>query len=67
MNAKILDITGTEAIITLDDTTIISLPTYTLQNTHQVGDSINLDIANLSSSINNGHCAPLCQKLMDFF
>lgn len=67
MNAKILDINGTEAIVSLEDTTLLSLPTHSLANNCAIGDTIKVNVNNIPNSINNGHCAPLCQKLIDFF
>lgn len=67
MNAKIIDINGTEAVVSLDDTTIYSIPVHSLSNNYAIGDTVKLDINNIPNSINKGHCAPLCQKLMDFF
>lgn len=67
MNGKIIDVNGVETIVSLDDTTMLSIPTHTLSSGMVIGDSIKLDINNIPNSLNNGHNAPLCQKLMDFF
>lgn len=66
MNGKIIDINGTETIVSLDDSSMLHIPTHTLSNSYCVGDTIKLDVNNISNSINNGHCAPLCQKIIDF-
>lgn len=67
MNAKILDINGSEAVVSLEDTTTFSIPIHTISNNYLIGDTIKLDTTNIPKAINNGHTAPLCQKLMDFF
>lgn len=68
MQGKIIDLNSSEAFISLEDDTILTIPLANFNTYLSIGSSIDLSSLSGSYGFSNNHKAELVQdKLIDFF
>lgn len=68
MKGTIIDVNSSEAFISLDDDTIITMPLASLNSYLSIGSSIDMTSLSGSYGFTNNHRAEATQdKLVDFF
>lgn len=67
MKGRIIDIYNSEAFISLDDDTVLTVPINSLTNNFSVGSTISLSQLTSPTGFNNHIKAITNEKLMDFF
>ncbi|MEG0856492.1 MAG: hypothetical protein RSG52_08430 [Terrisporobacter sp.] len=68
MKGKIIDLNSSEAFISLEDDTIITVPLTNFNTYLPIGSSIDMSLLSGSYGFSNNHRAEITQdKLIDFF